>query len=78
MRGHNLCFYAKFTKIFLELYTKILPYLQLSYLELTIPEMKITEFTNMVDLDEATHNEPSYLDLYCLPSCLLISQYDTQ
>ena len=35
-----------------------------------IPEMKIAEFANSVDLDEVTHNESPHLDLHCLPSSL--------
>ena len=30
----------------------------------------IAEFANTIDPDETTHNEPSYLDLQCLPSSL--------
>ena len=29
--------------------------------------MKISEFANSVDPDEMAHNEPSHLDLHCLP-----------
>ena len=32
-----------------------------------VSEMKTIEFSSSVDLDEAAHIEPSYLDLYCLP-----------
>ena len=35
-----------------------------------VPEMKIAEFANSVDLDEVVHNEPPHLDLHCLPSSL--------
>ena len=31
-----------------------------------------SEFANTVDLDETAHNEPSHLDLQCLPSSPLI------
>ena len=31
------------------------------------PKLKIAEFANSVDLNEA-HNEPPHLDLHCLPS----------
>ena len=37
---------------------------------LQVPETKIAEFANSVDLDEVVHNEPSHLDLHCLPSSL--------
>ena len=40
------------------------------FLTLLVPEMKVAEFANSVDLDEVAHNEPPYLDLYCLPSSL--------
>ena len=39
-------------------------------LTLLVPELKIAEFANSVDLDEVAHNEPSHLDLHCLPSSL--------
>ena len=47
-------------------------------LTLKLPETKITEFANSVDLDEvAHHDKPPHLDLHCLPSvCPLNSQYD--
>ena len=35
-----------------------------------VPESKITEFANRVDLDEVTHKEPPHLDLPCLPYSL--------
>ena len=35
-----------------------------------VPETKIAEFANSVDLDEVAHNEPPHLDLHCLPSSL--------
>ena len=31
------------------------------------PEMKIVEFANSVDPDEAAHNEPPHLNLHCFP-----------
>ena len=34
------------------------------------PEIKITEIANSVDLNEAAQNEPSHIDLHCLPSSL--------
>ena len=37
--------------------------------------MKINKFSNSVDPDEAAHNEPSHLDLHCLPSSLEFSIY---
>ena len=32
------------------------------------PKLKIAEFANSVDLNEAAHNEPPHLDLHCLHS----------
>ena len=40
------------------------------YFTLYVPEMKIAEFANSVDLDEVAHYEPPHLDLHCLPSSL--------
>ena len=37
---------------------------------LKVPETKIAELANSVDLDEVAHNEPPHLDLNCLPSSL--------
>ena len=37
---------------------------------LSIPEMKIAEYVNSVDLDEEAHIEPPHLDLHCLPFSL--------
>ena len=37
-------------------------------LTLEIPETKIAEFANRVDLDDVAHKEPPHLDLHCLPS----------
>ena len=34
------------------------------------PNTLIAEFANTVDPDEMAHNEPSHLDLQCLPSSL--------
>ena len=39
-------------------------------LTLKVPETKIAEFSNSVDLDEAAHNEPPHQDLHCLSSSL--------
>ena len=35
-----------------------------------VPETKIAEFANSVDLDEVAHNEPPHLDLHCWPCSL--------
>ena len=35
-----------------------------------IPETKIAEFANSVDLDEVAHNEPTHLNLNCFPFSL--------
>ena len=37
---------------------------------LKAPNTTIAEFANTVDPDEMAHNEPSHLDLQCLPSSL--------
>ena len=37
-------------------------------LTLKAPNTTIAEFANTVDPDEMAHNEPSHLDLQCLPS----------
>ena len=37
---------------------------------LKAPEMKIVEFANSVESDEAAQNELPHLDLHCLPSDL--------
>ena len=44
------------------------------YTKLTLkaPNTTIAEFANTADPDETAHNEPSHLDLQCLPSSLLI------
>ena len=39
-------------------------------LTLLVPETKIAEFANCIDLDEVAHNEPPLLDLHCLLSSL--------
>ena len=39
-------------------------------LTLYLPEMKIAEFANSVDLDEVAHDEPPHLHLHSLPSTL--------
>ena len=36
------------------------------------PNTTKAEFANTVDPDETAHNEPSHLDLQCLPSSPLI------
>ena len=41
-------------------------------LSLLLPETKIAEFANSVDLDEVAHNEPPHPDLQFLPSTLWI------
>ena len=43
---------------------------EISGLTLKVPETKIAEFANSVDLDEVAHNEPPHLELHCLPSSL--------
>ena len=50
--------------------------LDISLLILYVPETKVAEYANMVDLDEVAHNEPCHLDLHCLPPMSLNSQYD--
>ena len=39
-------------------------------LTLKLPEAKIVEFANSVDLDEEAHNKPPLLDLHYFPSRL--------
>ena len=39
-------------------------------LTLQVPEVKITDFANSVDVDEVAHHEPPHPDLHCLPSSL--------
>ena len=43
-----------------------------SELTLSLPETKIAEFANSIDLDEVAHNEPPHQDLRCLPYSLRI------
>ena len=38
------------------------------YLTLKASNKTVAEFSNTADPDETAHNEPSYLDLECLPS----------
>ena len=44
---------------------------ELSYLTLKAPDTTIAIFANTADPDETAHNEPSHLDLQCLPSKVL-------
>ena len=37
---------------------------------LSVPETKIAELANSIDLEEVAHYEPPHLDLHCLPSSL--------
>ena len=39
-------------------------------LTLKVPNTTIAKFANTADPDETAHNEPSHLDLQCLPSSL--------
>ena len=39
-------------------------------LKLHLPERKIAEFADSIDLDEVAHDEPPHLDLHYLPSSL--------
>ena len=39
----------------------------------TVPETKIAEFANSVDLDEVAHNEPPHLDLHFCPLVFVVS-----
>ena len=41
-----------------------------SILTFQVPEMKIAEFVNSIDLDEVPQNEPPQLDLHCWHSSL--------
>ena len=45
-------------------------YTQSMFLTHNEPNTTIAEFANTVDPDETAHNEPSHLDLQCLPSSL--------
>ena len=40
------------------------------FLTLEVPEIKIAEFANSIDLVEVAHDEPPHSDLHCLPSSL--------
>ena len=44
--------------------------LQYTFINSSVPETKIAEVANRVDLDEVAHNEPPHLDLHCLLSSL--------
>ena len=44
--------------------------MSLILLILYVPERKIAEFANSVDLDEVANNEPPHPDLHRLPSGL--------
>ena len=44
--------------------------MKLFLLILWVPETKIAEFANSVDLDEVAHDEPPHLGLHCLSSSL--------
>ena len=46
-------------------------------LNIKMPKTKIIEFANIVDPDEVAHNEPPHLDLQCLSSSFVNSQYDS-
>ena len=39
-------------------------------LTIKVPETKIVELVNSVNLEEVAHDEPPHLDLHCLPSSL--------
>ena len=47
---------------------KIIPGICRKLLTLEVPTIKIIEFTNSVDADEADHNEQPHLDLHHLIS----------
>ena len=38
--------------------------------------MNIVEFTDSIDPDEVTHNEPPHQDLHCLPSGLDLTFFE--
>ena len=44
--------------------------LQKAILTCLVPEVKIAEFANSIDLDEVAHYEPPQVDLHCLPLSL--------
>ena len=35
-----------------------------------MPKIEIVDIANSIDPDEIAHNEPSHLELFCLPHCL--------
>ena len=39
-------------------------------LPLAVPETKLAEYANSVDLDEGAHNKPPHIQLHYLPSSL--------
>ena len=39
-------------------------------LTLKVPDTKLAEFADSVDLDEVAHHEPPHIDLHCLLSSL--------
>ena len=41
-----------------------------AHVTLLLPEKKIAESANRVDLHEVAHNEPPHQDPHCLPSSL--------
>ena len=45
-------------------------YVECLILTLKAPNTTIAKFANTADPDETAHNEPSHLDLQCLPSSL--------
>ena len=45
-------------------------FLSYKYLSTLPSVIKITQFTNSTDPDEAAHDEPLCLDLHCLPCSL--------
>ena len=56
----------KINEIFVQCNSNLYPFL----LNLLVPETKIAEIANSVDLDDLAHDEPPHLDLHCLPSGL--------
>ena len=48
----------------------LLTYTQIYFLAGKAPNTTIADFANTVDPDETAHNEPSHLDLQCLPSSI--------
>ena len=58
----------KINEIFVQCNSNLYPFL----LNLLVPETKIAEIANSVDLDDLAHDEPPHLDLHCLPSGLWI------